>query len=479
MPRTSSPQCSPVNFRSDMHPIDSRRQEGKRESVLATCLPGSSCNGIPCASYSSACTIGKMKKIGRNVACPCNSGKKYKKCHGLPAQTQIAQGLRNEEVRVRAFTDETENSGNNLFDSGQPYFWTGTLVCGTNVQEEAAPAHADCLRITGQAELHGNALGLGGIEKIAPILRSFFLAHDCRFFFTRIDKVHLAATKLFDVLMDSGINKAVTNLHYAMRSMRLPLAVQLIQIIDDTDRREFWEAYRTGHAANFRTILARIRVRLLDVHAHGLYHDRTVQLLRDGLEWGIAYPEPLLEQKMGELDSPNIVAFSLLISMFHQMHEETGAKVESFVHDEQNQFGTFLRESYKALKHLNFKHTITATMLDITELPTFDCEFAMCKSKDSIGLQFIDVGLWLIKRFRDTKGEVRGNCRALAEVIIGRGLISGFTLRDMQQDVIHTMRKMEKEPWPADPERMEFARRTIQEMEEVRQRRMKEPPDPT
>ncbi len=29
-------------------------------------------------------TIVKAKKIGRNDPCPCGSGKKYKKCHGLP-----------------------------------------------------------------------------------------------------------------------------------------------------------------------------------------------------------------------------------------------------------------------------------------------------------------------------------------------------------------------------------------------------------
>ena len=28
-----------------------------------------------------------MNKIGRNDSCPCNSGKKYKKCHGNPAYT--------------------------------------------------------------------------------------------------------------------------------------------------------------------------------------------------------------------------------------------------------------------------------------------------------------------------------------------------------------------------------------------------------
>jgi hypothetical protein len=423
--------------------------------------------------------MGEMSKIGRNDPCPCGSGKKYKKCHGsaIVDAPESRTSATRREIRVRAFTDETGNSGNNLFDSGQPDFWTGTLVSSADIEAEGAAVHAECLRVTGHAELHGNALGLGGIENCAAILRDFFLKQNCRFFFTRIEKTHLAATKLFDVLMDSGINKAVTNLHYAVRGMRLPLAVQLIQIMDDNDRREFWKAYRTGSAAEFRVILTRLRDRLVAVHSEGLYNDRTVQLLRDGLDWGITYPEPLIAERQGELDSPNIVAFSLLMSMFHVLHEQAGAKVESFVHDEQNQFGKFLRESYKVFKRLNFKSTITATMLDITELPTFDCEFVMRESKDSIGLQFADVGLWLIKRFRDSGGEIRGNCLNLAEAIISTGIISNFSLRDMQEGVTEMCRQMEEKPWPAEPERMEFARKTIREMEEARQRRMKEPPD--
>jgi hypothetical protein len=86
-------------------------------------------------------------------------------------------------------------------------------------------------------------------------------------------------------------------------------------------------------------------------------------------------------------------------------------------------------------KRLNFKSTVTATLLDITELPTFDCEFVTCESKDSIGLQFADSGCRLIKRFRDSGGEIRGNCLNLAEVIIRTGIISTFSLGDMQEGV--------------------------------------------
>src|ERR1700690_3933552 len=251
-----------------------------------------------------------MAKIQRNEPCPCKSGKKYKKCCG--SETTSGSPVKRRERHIRVYTDETGNSGNNLFDSGQPYFWTGTLASEVDLETEGIATHAKCLRLTGRDELHGNALGLSGIEKIAPLLLKLFVRHDCHFFFTRIEKTHLAATKFFDVLMDSGVNKAVSNLHYGMRTLRLTLAVQLIQILEECDLRDFWKSYESGDSNDFKGVLVRVRDRLVAFHQDGYYHDRTVELLRDGLDWGISYPEPLIAETMREMDSPNIVAFSLL-----------------------------------------------------------------------------------------------------------------------------------------------------------------------
>lgn len=388
-----------------------------------------------------------MAKIQRNSPCPCGSGKKYKKCCGTAISQPLADESRSLETPVLAYSDETGNSGNNLFDSGQPEFWTGTLICGTDLDRAGAAIHAECLNLTGRPELHGNTLGLSGIEKIASRLQDFFARNGCHFLFTRLEKNHLASTKFFDVLMDSGINNAVSNLHYAMRTLRLSLAVQFIQLLDDQDRREFWDIYRTGDADGFKAILARLCERLSEIHEAGIYHDRTVQLLRDGMEWGLKYPEPLIEQKLGDLDSPNVVAFSLLVSLLHDLHQNTGIRVGTFVHDEQSQFGRSLGETFNLLKRFHFERTITASMLDIKELPTFGCELQMRTSANCIGLQLVDIVLWLTKRFIDTDGKVHGDCRNLAMQIIGSSSISNFTLQEMQEGVAKLLHTINERPF--------------------------------
>lgn len=376
---------------------------------------------------------------------------------------------------VRAYSDETGNSGNNLFDPGQPYFWTGTLVCEADVDREGAKLHAKCLALSGQPELHGNQLGLSGIEKIAPLLQELLAKVKGRFLFTNIEKHHLAATKFFDVLMDSGVNHAISNLQYAYRTLRLSLAVQFIQMLDDSDRREFWEAYENSDREKFRAVLARVLERALASHEAGLYHDRTVELLRDGIEWGIRYPEPLLEERLGELDSPNVVAFSLLVAQLHELHRKTGIRVRTFVHDEQDQFGKSLEVTFKLLKRLSFERTITSSMLDVKELPTFDSELEMRSSRDSIGLQLADVGLWLMKRFYDSHGKVHGKSKILADQIIRDGSIEHFTLRSMQEGVEELMKTLVALPFEMQDEAV--GRELSAQFEEQRQERMKLPPE--
>src|SRR6266571_332457 len=125
---------------------------------------------------------------------------------------------------ILAFTDETGNSGLNMFDQNQPFFWTGTLLTPVDWDTLPPAIHQACLDRAGCAELHGNQLGLSGIERIAGKLMQLFQRYKTQFLFTRIEKRHLVATKFVDTLMDSGLSGAVSNFHYAIRFNRLYLA---------------------------------------------------------------------------------------------------------------------------------------------------------------------------------------------------------------------------------------------------------------
>lgn len=76
-----------------------------------------------------------MQKVGRNEPCPCGSGKKYKKCHGLPAQ--VTSGKPEERIRQGDYPQLVGTWGL----SGIPFFMTITRLNSKNPDDprNAAP----------------------------------------------------------------------------------------------------------------------------------------------------------------------------------------------------------------------------------------------------------------------------------------------------------------------------------------------------
>jgi preprotein translocase subunit SecA len=69
--RTPAPSRAPVT----------RESGGEGDAAQASGVGG----GGAATAVASPAATGKRGKIGRNEPCPCGSGKKYKKCHGLAA----------------------------------------------------------------------------------------------------------------------------------------------------------------------------------------------------------------------------------------------------------------------------------------------------------------------------------------------------------------------------------------------------------
>jgi hypothetical protein len=377
-------------------------------------------------------------------------------------------------VELIAYTDESGNSGNNLFDKNQPDFWTGTLITPVNLEKLAAPVVAKCLQIVKQSELHGNALGLGGIDKIARPLLDLFVETHSRFLFTKIEKKHLAGTKFADALLDSGTNQAMGLQQYGPRAARLPLTLQLIQLLDDKDLSEWWQAFQKNDGVAFTGVMKGLLPRLQEANREGLYDDRTLQLLGDALRWGIAHPEPLLEGGAHEGDSPNVVALTLIVSMLHQLNEDFGVRIRAFIHDEQNQFAQHLKYFHTHSKQFTLDTSNICAPLPVVKAAlTFGCELEVAKSSDRLGLQLIDTVLWLIKRFIDSKGRIHGDAGLLAGHVITHSGVSLFDRKTMVRDVVDICERVKA--LPLTEKDLKRAKKLFAELEAKRIERMNSP----
>ena len=134
-----------------------------------------------------------------------------------------------------AFTDESGNSGLNLFDTAQETFWTGTLIAYSDIDAKHKGFHKELLTVVGKGEIHGAEQGFGGIEKIASRLSWFIREKKLQFSFGRIHKPFLAASKLFDLAFDSGTNAAMPPQAYGVRQLRLLNLMHYIQLLNIND----------------------------------------------------------------------------------------------------------------------------------------------------------------------------------------------------------------------------------------------------
>lgn len=368
-----------------------------------------------------------------------------------------------------AYTDESGNTGENLFDEAQPMFWTGTILSRQDLDVSGAGIIHACKSTLGVQELHGTDLGFSGIAKIAGQLEELINRCDCSFVFTLTEKAHRAAIRLAEMLFDSDYNKAVSPMHDLGVPLRRMLTLPVIDTLTRGDKQQFWEAYINGDFQNFSTVLEKVQRRIYDQ----LNDPRGRQLLLDAISWALRNPQEVLRPKPPKsddpycLDSPNMQAFMSLIDGLHDIVNKLGARVVRFHHDDQKEFRRAIKETFDILHEFQ----IPRDSLLVQKIKTFNCPIQLVPSHSSVGLQVIDVCLWLMTRaFKTSQAPESAECRSLLGCIIGRAIIKECSyeqlVEDCKRDYARLMRR------DLTPEQLAEARTMQEGFESRRLRRM-------
>ena len=366
---------------------------------------------------------------------------------------------------LEAYSDESGNSGSNIFDEAQPLFWTGTLIAAPSIDRVGASAVGALCRRLGVAELHGNDLGLGRIEAIADGLLEALNGVRARFAFSALEKVHVASTKFVDTVLDSDVNKAVSPLHYGVRGLRMLYTATIVECMDRRDQKEFWEAYRTADGDAFRAIFRRV-----DARIQRLARGRTKQVLRDAFAWAIDHPTAVLDFKRSQGDAPNMIGFGLVFDGVHAALAGTKARVRKFVHDEQKEFGREMKVWFEALRRWTGSTAATSFRADIHRINVIQGDFELAASKDTPGLQLIDVVLWLYKRSVSDHMRAFPKATALLQWVADRAKLIRFSRDQMLESAQEAFDEIASIPEEQiDHER---GRRFGAELEQHRLRRM-------
>lgn len=369
-------------------------------------------------------------------------------------------------VPLFAYTDESGNTGQNLFDPAQPYFFTGTLLTKADVDLEGTNLHCELLGKLGVKELHGNQLGLAKINLIADEIRSFLESYGATFIFTQVEKRHHAASRLCFAILDSDYNKAVSPLHDLSAIFHRKLALDIRACLTHGEVRDFWEAFESVNLKKFVEILENVRMRVLE----RISDARGRSLLMDALSWAIANPRELLRGARTKVDSVNVLALDLLVAGV-QKFTSKDARVVVFRHDVQDQFGKEIAVNFELGKNVKADFGVESLVWGMKRSERFSCPIEMLSSDKSFGLQLVDIALYLASQaFVGTYKPRQDDCAALCDYILTNGYLQDFTYVGMLKSFEGQYRaSMARE---ITSSQLEEGRKTVDRIEVARQKRM-------
>lgn len=343
--------------------------------------------------------------------------------------------------------DESGNTGNNLFDENQTRLSYGVLSSLTNSDALCVPSHRRIQRIIGDEIIHANVLGVGGLTNIAQHLITMQHKVQFNFDYYFIEKKDYALVMFFDSVFDAGLNKAVKwDIYWT--PMRYLIIHKLSEIFNEELLRKSWSLCTTKNIDRKEGEIVVLLTEVLCRAKSSKLDPRSVEIISDAMKFGIANP---LALDFGSPDekmiSPNAVGFQFVVSAIaRRMRNKNRKKVASILVDRQSQFNSAqikthhllgrisagLKSIEHAQKRMYLGHPLFVSLDqdDIVHKDLPDTPISISKSANSIGLQIVDVYLWIANRVLDGK-ELSPELWELWSTFSGRSLIDGISLDGM------------------------------------------------
>ena len=361
------------------------------------------------------------------------------------------------------YVDETGNAG--VFDKNQPFFVTAALITKTNfdlLQRRAVGRIASSL---GVEELHANELGVGRLNQVAREILAVLKSCDARFSVSRVEKMYLAATKVFDTVFDSHENPAVPWHVYNFKNLKLIMLFKLVEYVFDEDLlRRYWESLMSRSENKASQLFADACIATLP-RLEALPDARSREITRAAFSWAAENPRQITVHSTTDRarygHHPNAVGFFNLMEGVEELSNRWRKPVRSITHDRQSQF-----EKTFEYWHDMFSHA-DPTPIHWPGIPSrklqklFGSNFVISNAKDSAGIQIIDVIIWLFQRL--TRGDDIGfECSALMDYALSKGTYSDFSFAG-----VHDWLEKEMKPiMQADmsEEQLQFGRDMVEMM---------------
>jgi hypothetical protein len=370
-------------------------------------------------------------------------------------------------IKMYFYVDESGHTGPNLFDENQPILYYGVLSSELDVDYQAASAMEEVRKFLGVERLHAAELGMGRLASIAKGLELLHLSLDLKFDFYMVYKKDHAAICFFDQVFDQGMNPAVPWLAY-WTPLRYLLLHKVSSLFDLELLKRSWNARIQTNDEIAETELVEVCKTLLTRVGH-VVDERSRQIITDALTWASNNPREIRYNAKNKQEflwiTPNLIGFQTVMRGIALRIYGCMPKSPVIVIDQQSQFNKTQRslaEFYAEVRGFRYDFGTGLPELDYTGMP--DTSLLFSSGRESIGLELVDVYLWIFKRLYEGK-EIAPELRSFIADQLHTTMTDEISLQAIEE---RWMDWFEKLPEPT-PEQWEEAKK-MHSIDEQRRR---------
>jgi hypothetical protein len=329
------------------------------------------------------------------------------------------------------YVDESGQSGLNLFDSDQPVLYYGVLSSPLDLNVSARPFVESMRRILGVDRLHASELGIARLSRIAHQLDTIQRKNKITFDVYRILKKDHAVICFFDQVFDQGLNKAVPWTSY-WTPLRYVLLLKVSYLFDDVTLKKAWQARTMVKVDAANSLFVEVCETLLS-RIHELPDARSREVVGDALKWAIKYPGEIhynIYSKNERLQiSPNLIGFQSVLHGIANRLKKDSKEAVSIVVDRQLEFNRaqeWISSIFRSSK--NFPTTAMGPGLPVIDMANMpEVPITCTPGTDNVGLELVDIYLWLFKRLFEGK-HISDPLRAVIAKQISTGMTDEISL---------------------------------------------------
>ncbi|WP_427195126.1 DUF3800 domain-containing protein [Morganella morganii] len=299
---------------------------------------------------------------------------------------------------VFVYADESGHSGKNIFDERAPVYYQGAIISLGDINDALDDVISRYCKELNVPRLHSNEHKEEIVAKICDNLLCCLKKIPWQFSLCTIFKPYISPTKFVDLFFDSFDNPAIPWLWYNSDLFRHTMCLVINQLMSEDEHIQFWEAFLHDNMPEMLQVAEKLLSRI-----HCIQDQRIKEVIGDGLQYAVKHPDEFTlictnGKSAYKAQTPNMIAFSSLMSATHNFCKVHSDSVERLIHDRSDEFRGTMREYHRVFNRINQVENDYGGPVLFEEAEFNLGQFYLEKSENHSALQAVDVFLWMTQR---------------------------------------------------------------------------------